>query len=133
MITYKIYTRLSVSSLSVGRLPETAGFWVENYTLPESPSTRTEIINGRRYTVATIRKMAVFPTTAGKKEIGPMQIECTVRVQRRTRSLFDDFFSRDLFGSNEPLSLESNPVKLEILPLPEENRPPGFDGGRGPI
>ena len=131
VITYKIYTRLSVSSLSVGRLPETAGFWVENYTLPESPSTLTEIINGRRYTVATIRKMAVFPTTAGKKEIGPMQIECTVRVQRRTRSLFDDFFSRDLFGSNEPLSLESNPVKLEILPLPEENRPPGFDGAVG--
>ena len=128
VITYKIYTRLSVSSFSIGRLPETAGFWVENYTLPQSPATATEIINGRRYTVATIKKMAVFPTTAGKKEIGPLRIECQVRVQRRTRSLFDDFFSRDLFGANKPVSVESNPVELEILPLPAEERPPGFDG-----
>ena len=128
MITYKIYTRLSVSSFSIGRLPETAGFWVENYPLPQSPPTTTQIINGRRYTVATIRKMAVFPTTAGKKEIGRLQIECQVRVQRRTRSLFDDFFSRDLFGSNESVSVESNPVELEIFPLPVEGRPPGFDG-----
>ena len=128
VITYKIYTRLSVSSFSIGRLPETAGFWVENYPLPQSPPTTTQIINGRRYTVATIRKMAVFPTTAGKKEIGRLQIECQVRVQRRTRSLFDDFFSRDLFGSNESVSVESNPVELEIFPLPVEGRPPGFDG-----
>ena len=131
MITYKIYTRLSVSSFSIVRLPETAGFWVENYTLPQSPSTSTAILSGRRYTVATIRKMAVFPTTAGKKEIGPLQIKCQVRVRRRTRSLFDDFFSRDLFGSSETLSVESNPVELEILPLPEEERPPGFHGAVG--
>ena len=131
VITYKIYTRLSVSSFSIGRLPETAGFWVEDYTLPQSPATATEIINGRRFTVATIKKMAVFSTTAGIKEIGPLQIECQVRVQRRTRSLFDDFFSRDLFSSSEPVSVESNPVELEILPLPEKEKPPGFDGGVG--
>ena len=131
VITYKIYTRLSVSSFSIKRLPEAAGFWVENYTLPQSPSTSTAILSGRRYTVATIRKMAVFPTTAGKKEIGPLQIKCQVRVRRRTRSLFDDFFSRDLFGSSETLSVESNPVELEILPLPEEEKPPGFDGAVG--
>ena len=128
VITYKIYTRLSVSSFSIRRLPETAGFWVENYTLPQSPATATQIIDGRRYTVATIKKMAVFPTSAGKKEIGRLQIECQVRVQRRTRSLFDDFFSRDLFSSNKSVSVESNPVELEILPLPEEGRPPEFDG-----
>ena len=131
VITYKLYTRLSVSSFSIDRLPETAGFWVENYTLPQSPSTSTAILSGRRYTVATIKKMAIFPTTAGKKEIGPLQIKCQVRVQRRTRSLFDDFFSRDLFGSSETLSVESNPVELEILPLPEAERPPGFNGAVG--
>ncbi len=131
VVTYKIYTRLEVSRVTIGRMPETAGFWVEDYTLPPGPPTSTEVINGRRYTVATIRKMAAFPTTAGKKEIGPMQVVCQVKVQRRTRSLFDDFFSRDLFGRSEPVSVESNPVELDILPLPEEGRPPAFDGAVG--
>ena len=131
VITYRIYTRLSVSSFKVARLPETSGFWVEDYTLPRSPATRTEIINGRRYTVATIKRMAVFPTAAGPGEIGPLEVECQVRVQRRTRSLFDDFFSRDLFGSTQPRTVKSNAVELEVLRLPQEGQPPGFEGAVG--
>ena len=83
--------------------------------------------------MATIRKMALFPTSVGAKTIDPMSIEAQVRV-RRTRDPFEDFFrGGGLFGTTVPTLIASNPVTVEVLPLPETGRPPDFSGFVGNV
>ena len=75
-----------------------------------------------------VRRVALFPTSAGTKTLEPLTLETQVRVQRRSRSLFGDPFGRGLFGSRVPVVVESNPVEIEVLPLPKAGRPDAFTG-----
>ena len=127
IVTYKIYTRVNVSSFGLSKLPGTTGFWVEEFPIDRQPETKAEVLEGKRYTVATIKRMALFPMTPGKKTIDPLGIECEVRVQRRSRSIFDDFFS-DPFGRSVRRKIQSPAITIDVLPLPEEGKPRDFSG-----
>ena len=131
VVTYKIYTRVSVSSYGISKQPETAGFWVEDYPQTRQPQTDAEVIGGRRYTVALIKKMALFPTSAGEKEVGPLVLECRVRTRGGSRDPFRGFFSGDLFGREVTRQVASNSLRVQVLPLPQEGRPPEFQGAVG--
>jgi len=127
VVTYRIYTRVNVSSFGYSKVPTTGGFWVEEYPIAQQPQTSTEILEGKRYTVATIKKMALFPMAPGVKTIDPLEIECEVRVERRSRDIFDDFFS-DPFGRTVRQAIQSRPIRVHVLPLPEEGKPEDFSG-----
>lgn len=131
VVTYKIYTRVEVSSYGISKQAETAGFWVEDYPQPRQPHTGTEVIDGRRYRVAQIKKMALFPTGAGEKEVGPLVLECRVRIRGGSRDPFRGFFSGDLFGREVTRQVASYPLRVQVLPLPREGRPPKFQGAVG--
>ena len=136
VLTYKIYTGVRISSYGVQELPRTTGFWVEEFELPKQPPLKDEVVNGQHYRAAVIKKLALFPTSPGKLTIDPMVVECEVQAQRRRRaydpfdldSFFDDSF---LFGRTVKKVLKSNPLTLEVIPLPPENQPPGFGGTVG--
>jgi hypothetical protein len=133
LLSYKIYTLVDVSQYSLLSAPDTAGFWVENLLEDrQRAETGFETVNGRQYTVATISKQVLFPTTAGNKSIQPMEIECQVRIRGGRRSLMDDFFSdpfsNDIFGRNIAYPIRSEPVEIEVLPLPSEGKPENFRG-----
>jgi hypothetical protein len=129
ILTYKIYTRVNVSSFGFTSLPGTAGFWVEEFNVGQQPRTSTEVLDGKQYTVATIKQMALFPMSAGTKTIDPLGVECEVRVRsRRSRDIFDDFFNDSVFGRTMRHALQSPTVKIDVLPLPEEGKPSDFSG-----
>ncbi|MBN2105552.1 protein BatD [bacterium] len=130
-ITYKIYTRLQVSSFGFTKEPETTGFWKEDYELPNQPVTSKEVVNGKQYTVATIKKQALFPMTPGEKTIDPLVITCEVRVQRRSRDPFGDFFNDPFFGRTEQVRVPSNSLTIKVMPLPETGKPDNFSGAVG--
>jgi hypothetical protein len=127
VVTYKIYTRVNVTSFGYTKLPTTAGFWVEEFPMSAQPQTKTEILEGKRYTVATIKKTALFPMTPGKKILDPLVIDCEVRVRSRSQDIFDDFFS-DPFGRTIRKRVVATPVTIDVLPLPEEGKPADFTG-----
>jgi hypothetical protein len=68
-----------------------------------------------------------------------MELECQgqVRVQNTSRSrdpFFDSFFDDPFFNRNVrniPLKLNSNPIELDVKPLPIQTRPAGFSGAVG--
>lgn len=128
ILSYKIYTRVTVTQYGIGKLPNTAGFWAEEFPLGNQPKTYEEILNGKKYIVAEIKRMALFPTDAGTKTIGPMEIECSIRVQQQRRSIFDSFFDDPFFGRTVNQSIASKSLTVEVLPLPGENKPKNFSG-----
>src|SRR5437899_6266210 len=105
----------------------------------------SETINGRPYDVVTY-KTAIAAARAGKFEIGPVKAKAQVIVPRRrsaprSRSPFgfdlDDPFSDPFFsnpfaqmGERREVEIKSEPVALEIKPLPP-NTPPSFSGAIG--
>jgi len=132
IVTYRIYARVNVSSYGISKLPELTGFWAEDFQMPSNPATRQHVINGKRYTVADIKKQALFPTSPGDKTIGPMVLECDVRVRRNTnRDIFDSFFDDPFFGRSVRKKVSSKPVKINVIPFPSENKPADFSGAVG--
>ena len=131
VLSYKIYTRVNVSSFSISKQPGTAGFWVEEEPQQKQPTTSAEVIGGKRYTVATIRKMILFPTSSGPKTIGPLVLECEVKVRRRSRDPFRGFFSDSLFGEVRRKLVASQELKIDVLPLPDKGKPVNFKGAVG--
>ena len=126
IVEYRIFTRVDVEGYNITQQPGTTGFWVEEL---EDPQARVEQVvrDGLQYTSAVVRRVALFPTGAGTKTLAPLTLETQVRVQRRSRSLFGDPFG-GLFGSRVSVGVGSNPVEIEVLPLPEAGRPDAFTG-----
>ena len=130
IVEYRIFTRVDVDGYNITRQPGTTGFWVEELA---NPQARVEQVvrDGLQYASAVVRRVALFPTSAGTKTLEPLTLETRVRVQRRSRSLFGDPFGdpfgRGLFGSRVPVVVGSNPVEIEVLPLPP-GQPDSFTG-----
>jgi BatD DUF11 like domain len=105
-----------------------------------------ETVDGRVYHVVTF-KTAIAAARAGKFEIGPVKAKAQVMVARsrrspRARSPFDlfnmddpfsdPFFANPFsqFGERREVEINSDPVALEVKPLPP-SAPPGFSGAIG--
>lgn len=130
-VVFKLYFRNSVQGLDYLKLPETVGFWVEEYEIPQTniPVTQ-ETINGVRYNVAEIKKMALFPGKSGELTVTPMQLAVNVVERRRRRDpfgSFDDFFS-DPFGRTVRKVVASEPLAFNVKPLPSQGKPLNFSG-----
>ena len=132
VVTYRIYTRVSLTGARMSKSSETAGFWVEEIDQEGQTQTRNEVINGRKYLVADIRKIVLFPTSPGKKTLGSLGVECEVRQsRRRSRDIFDNFFDDPFFSPTVQKTIYSPPVEINVLPLPETNKPADFNGSVG--
>jgi hypothetical protein len=125
--------------------PDIAGQGFTAQKLQQS-SQNLETINGRPFEVVTF-KTAIAAARAGKFEIGPVKAKAQVVVPRRrnaprSRSPFDlfdlddpfsdPFFSNPFagFGERRDINITSDPVALEVKPLPP-NAPPAFSGAIG--
>lgn len=126
-ITYKIYTRVDVSSFGLEKAPSTKGFLREDFDIGRRPRTQREMYKNKQYTVATIQKISLYPLSAGKKTIDPLIVNCQVKTKRSRRDIFDDFFS-DPFGRTVNKVVNSNLISITVLPLPEQGKPEGFTG-----
>jgi hypothetical protein len=141
VLTYKLYTKVPVSSLSVVKAPSYAGFWTKDISDNTGGTLRqsSEYINGIEYTSAEIQKLVVAPQRAGKLTLDPMVIECIAQIRRennRQRSMdpFEEFFNDPFFNrniTNVKKELTSNSFVLEVKSLPEANKPASFAGAVG--
>jgi hypothetical protein len=134
IITYEIVTKVGVSQYNVEKLPSYRSFWSENLTQTGPPQTRTQVINGETYRVAEIRRVALFAQRSGEISIEPLEVDMVITLpgQRRRQSLFDDFFGGSPFDQRQiRQTVSSNTLKLNVKPLPVQNRPAAFTGMAG--
>ena len=123
-VEYRIFTRVNVDGYNLTEQPSTAGFWAEE--LPDPVGGVEQMVrNGVQYASSVIRRVALFPTSSGRKTLDPLTIEAQVRVQRRSRGFFDDpFFGR---SRNRPVVIASDTVEIDVSALPT-GEPPSFTG-----
>jgi len=140
IITYKIYTKVPISQISINKSSSFPGFWYKdllgnNNQLQQS----NEVINGEQFVVATLQRYALFPQRNGEIVIEPLEMECVaqIRTQSNSRSrdsFFDSFFDDPFFNRNVkniPLTISSNTIKMNVKPLPIKNKASDFSGAVG--
>ena len=140
VLTYKLYTKVPVSSVSLSKMPSYAGFWTKDIsdnsgTLRQS----SEYINGIEYTSAEVSKVIIVPQRSGKFTLDPMTLECIAQVRterNNSRSMdpfeafFNDpFFNRNIVNVKKELSSQS--LGIEVKNLPENGKPASFAGAVG--
>jgi len=133
-VTYTLYTRLGLTNARYDDVPAYTGFWLEEVFAAHHLDFKEEIIGGKRYAVAKLRQIALFPTVTGVLKIEPLSMICDVQAQRSRRSLFDSFLNDPFdtfFSSTRQIGVASDEQSVTVLPLPTEGRPPGFGNAVG--
>lgn len=133
ILTYKIYTQVSLSQYQIDKLPGNKGFWSEDITRDGAVRQYEETVDGRRYMVAEIRRGALFAQESGKLTIEPLDLDVLALVQRqrqRTGSIWD-LFDDPFFNPTQAVEkhLRTNNINVHVKPLPEA--PNGFNGAVG--
>jgi tetratricopeptide (TPR) repeat protein len=95
--------------------------------LPEQPQQRREQTPQGAFQVVDFTT-TLTPLRAGTLTVGP----ATMGLNQIVRGRGGDPFFGQLFGdSRRPITLRSDPLVLNVLPLPEANRPADFGGAVG--
>ncbi len=140
ILTYKIYTKVPISNISSEKEPNLAGFWMKNLIEQGAQMSQSqEIIDGEEYVTAELRKFAIFPQKSGEITISPIELQCVAQVRnnttrkRRSNSFFDSFFDDPFFSGYQNIQkfLASNPIVLNVKPLPQEGKPTNYNGAVG--
>lgn len=121
--TYALYNRTNLVNVQYDQIPAFTGFWTEEIFNAERLNFQQQVIGGKRYQVAVLKKMALFPTTSGEIEVEPLQLVCDLR--QASRDLFD------FFGRTRRVRITTQPVDITVKPLPAEGQPADFSGAVG--
>jgi hypothetical protein len=141
IVTYRIYTKIPISNLSIDKLSTFNGFWsIDLLDNDGNLQQRREIINGEEYIVADLKKAAIYPQKSGELELDPLQLSCVAQVQTSRKRVssndpfFDSFFNDPFFSNNYrnvELQLKSNTIQLTVKNMPAEGKPAFFNGAVG--
>ncbi|MDR1952166.1 MAG: BatD family protein [Elusimicrobiota bacterium] len=110
--------------------PDFSGFWNDG----SEPTNRYENINGISYHVSEINT-TLYPISIGTKTISAAQIKVAGLKSSASNNIDDlmqAFFAMaQSQGQTQIRVLETNPIKITVLPLPKAGRPNDFYGAVG--
>lgn len=116
IVTYYVYTRYRNIDFVDYQFPNTTGFYSQDFKDEQAGwLNNLEVINGKQYRVAVLRRQILFPQQHGKLTIDPLTI--TARV---------DY---SFFNPGRQIQVKSKATTIEVLPLPE--KPKDFNGDVG--
>jgi hypothetical protein len=119
-LTATLVSSRSITEAAMGTLES------PDFTAKElgAPTQRTEVINGAQHIIID-KKFQLTPHKAGIFSLGPIRIDLAVMLPRQPqqhRGFFDDSFFNDFFGNRtEVMHLQSNPLTINVQPLPSDN------------
>ena len=124
---------MNLRQYAVESKPQGVGFWQEELYAPKQPTLRETSVDGVRYRIATLYKVALFPTTHGNLTLEPMILNCSVEIPSRNRkfSLFDDFFSDPFFSRTKQQIVRSDKLTFNVKPVPEVGKSADYTGAVG--
>lgn len=142
LATFKLYSRLESKS-DIVKNPGFYGFTVYDMAGLSDKLVTTEKINGRLYDVHTIRKVQLYPLQAGVFSIDQMELKNRVEFSRsRVNKKTEQQIAEGMLGAEETnapeegtevfeTTMHTDPVSVEVKPLPEPGKPNRFSGAVG--
>ncbi len=131
-----LHIKLFVNSMSV-RDVQYPKYSHEGFSADDFEKPREYQINrgGIVYSVLDFQT-EIFATASGKRNLGPSTIKANLLTKARRRrpsTLFGNSMFDDFFGGYEttPVELTSDALSIDVLALPEENRPADYKGAIG--
>lgn len=143
LATFKLYSRLESKS-DIVKNPGFYGFTVHDMVNLSDKQVRTETVNGKIFDVHTIRQVQLYPLQPGNFTVDAMQVRNKVEFSRSTvNKKTEQEIVEGIYGTSEEeephkegatvyeSSIHTEPVSITVKPLPEKNRPAGYDGATG--
>lgn len=127
--TYLLYMNTQIVNYASSR-PVFNGFYAQELEVDPSGSLVNETINGKQYTVATMKKVVLTPQKSGEITVPSLDMEMVIRVaeKQKRRSMFDQFFGS---YKNVKVEVKSNEEKINVSRLPTQGQPRDFIGAVG--
>lgn len=142
LATFKLYSRLE-SKTDIEKNPGFYGFTVCDVVNLSDGQVTAEKINGKVYDVHTIRKVQLYPLQAGSYTIDPLEVRNRVEFSRSAvYKRTEQEIAEGMMGADreEPVDegkavfetvAATEPVSVEVRPLPVKAKPAGFSGAVG--
>jgi hypothetical protein len=113
--SWRLYTKSDLLKYRNLTEPKHEDFWSEDLFIPsgQRASWDRQIVKGEEYAVMLLLKKALFPLKAGSLTVTPLEAEATTL--------------QSAFYSNASATRRSLPLTVEVMPLPVNGRPAGFD------
>lgn len=128
MVTFRFYTTLNAVGVEKVEFPEFEGFMVEDLPLSDNRQMQLEHYNGRNYYSLDFKKSLLFPQRSGKITIPSGKVEVIFRVKSGKK--VQGFFSQFDVMTNAKKTMSTNPLTIDISPLPE-GKPVSFANAVG--
>jgi hypothetical protein len=126
LYTLRLYLRIRVSNISL-QLPEQDHLTFQQL---DKPREYQGALDGHACQIVEAT-YAVMGLKEGDHVIQPARMDMTSygSGQQSRRGFFDDpFFSDPFFRTGRPVSVSSEPLELQIVPLPVQGKPKDFSG-----
>ena len=133
VVRFDLCYRFKLRDVGFAEIPTFTGFWVKELFVAQRLAPEREMIDGVAFDVAPLRRVALFPTSAGTHTIEPLAVSCSL-PQGRNRSSLSNALSRltdPIYGRNQNVIVRSEPLTIEALPLPQAGAPADFTGTVG--
>jgi hypothetical protein len=140
VVTYKLFFKVNIGNVNITKFSSFPGFWSQNL-ISENDKLQPykQMVDGEQYVVVDIRKIALFPLKSGRLVIDPLELTCVAEIKRQTKTktgdpFFDDFFNDSFFNNSfasVEKSLKSNPLVINVKPLPATDKPADYNGAVG--
>ena len=126
VFSLKFFTSKRLSGLGFEKPPEFKGFSSKPF---EKEKNYTQNINGVLYHVTQVDYI-IIPANPGTFNIDPAVLIARVIVESKQAWPFNSFFNDSFFSSNnfKPVRVVSNPVKIEVNPVPQYQGEDKFSG-----
>ena len=126
-INYELYFKTGTQPRN-SRLADSwdaEGFWREELEVTDRPVPRTTVLEGQRYSVIVLKRVAVFPTRSGELSVDPLRIATEVLPTGEV------LFSRPFFSLGYVSVERASPaINIRSKPLPAD-APGAFTGAVG--
>ncbi len=117
VVTHKLYIRDQHNSgYSIERavFAQNDAFWANALELDHRDQT-TETVNGKSYTVYTIKQTAFYPCKTGKLSIPKLDLSLRIRIPATVK---DPFWGTYSTYKNKDITLTSNDIPIKVKSLP---------------
>lgn len=129
--TFKLYTRLPLSSVESAKYPAFNGFWTQEMD-NSAQRWQQEAYDNKVYNSIVIREYLLYPQQAGTLFIERFDLVAVAQIvtQPQRQTIFDDFFSGGPDIQEVQKAVSAGPVKINVKELPA-GAPESFNGAVG--